>query len=643
MNYSLKKCSLLCGTVTMMLMTAVSMSRANVVINTFDSAAEVSAYSFFGWNGSPGGPPVFSTNDASGSATSGSIQLSLTFLNPGEQGGSFVSGAPPVDVSTATNIEFDLMVDPASPLDPNGNVCYFQFGFNSPSYVNINPFWLGPSGKPFTPGVWQHFKIAITPGALGTSESQFFLYPYDPNCTSATTPIFYVDNIVFDTPSGPLPGPTVTISKPQKGLNVFASTANVYDRESARLKQNTGKSWVGLATAANPVSYSFTISHFPTAPTYSCEAYMFLVPNPSTDYNAPDYSDTDCIIAEVQATSLGSQLILQYKVNEPGQNAMFYGNAPYTNAPGSWDGVTTPWYERGNLGGIQSTLLDGTYSLKFTSSSNVTLITPDGSSTNLVIPSYNATDFAETSGFNVYLGMQANDTSALGQAVVYSNFAVSNSATPFSDNFLADTALDTNNWDTSLASGPAGIFVVPASAAYWVNWTLPASGYSLQVGTNLSNISTWSSVQGPVISADQQLVDSSELPAGGIGFFNLVKRKFTQLQVLLPGETNAPGTATGKIGTPTTQSLATGTDVIVNAVDSTFHIVNGPTDLIQLTCSDTGASLPNNLAMVNGTATFTGANNLLWGDEGTFTVTANDVAPATTIPPATSSPVVVGP
>jgi len=30
----------------------------------------------------------------------------------------------------------------------------------------------------------------------------------------------------------------------------------------------------------------------------------------------------------------------------------------------------------------------------------------------------------------------------------------------------------------------------------------------------------------------------------------MVKRAFTQLQVLLPGETNAPNTTTGKIGTP---------------------------------------------------------------------------------------------
>jgi hypothetical protein len=106
--------------------------------------------------------------------------------------------------------------------------------------------------------------------------------------------------------------------------------------------------------------------------------------------------------------------------------------------------------------------------LKFTSSSNVTLIVPDGSSTNLVIPPYNATDFGETNGFNIYLGMQANTSVAFGSAVAYANFAVSNTASPFSDNFLADPTLNPTNWDTSVASGPAGVLIVPASGADWI-------------------------------------------------------------------------------------------------------------------------------------------------------------------------------
>jgi hypothetical protein len=632
------------------LLAAVGAGRANVVIGTFNSAADVSVYSFQGWNGSSDGVAAFSTNAPTGGLSSGSMQLQLTFDNPGEQGGSFLSSAASVDVSEATNLEFDVMVDPASPVDPNGNVFYFQIGFNSPSYDNINPFWLGSYGKNFTPGVWQHIEIAIPPGSLGSSESQFFIYPYDNSYATSETPIIYVDNIVFDTLAANAPGPKVSLAKPTPGLNVFASTTGIYDRESARLTQNTGKSWVSHATTSNPVTYSFTLDGFPNVPAYSTEAYLFLVPNPVANDNAPDYNEADCVIAEVQSSGSGSLLSLQYKVNEADGNGMFYDVAPYTNAPGSWNGVTTPWYESGILGNVSSTVLNGTYTLEFTSSSNLTLIVPDGSSTNLVIPPYNATDFAETSGFNIYLGMQANTSAAFGQAVAYSSFSVSNTASPFSDNFLADTTLNTNNWDTSVASGPAGVLVVPATAADWITWTAPAAGYSLETGSNLLDLAHWTSpTHYPVISFSggfQQLVDKTELPAGGIGFFNLIHRTATQLQVLLPGETNAPGTALGYTGSPTPISLAaqglTPTTITVNACDSQWNIVN-KTDSITISTTDGGAFTSNaSVSMVNGTAIFSGSNGILFSDDGSWTVSATDLSTAT-IPIGTSAPVTVGP
>ncbi len=58
--------------------------------------------------------------------------------------------------------------------------------------------------------------------------------------------------------------------------------------------------------------------------------------------------------------------------------------------------------------------------------------------------------------------MQANNADAQNQAVVYSNFAITGTAQPFSENFLADSVLDTTNvWTTSMASGPQGVFIAP--------------------------------------------------------------------------------------------------------------------------------------------------------------------------------------
>jgi hypothetical protein len=376
------------------------------------------------------------------------------------------------------------------------------------------------------------------------------------------------------------------------------------------------------------------------------------VPNPTGNDGAPDYNESNCIIAEVQSAPGGSQLILQYKANEPNGNGMQYGTAPYTNAPGSWDGVTAPWYETGGLGALASTLLDGTYSLKFTSSSNVTLITPDGSTTNLVIPAYYAGNFAESTSFNIYLGMQANNAASLNQAVVYGSFNLTGSVNPVSDNFAGDSTLNTNLWNTSVATGPRGVLLVPSSAAYWAYWSLPATGYGLEMGTNLLDFGPWTS---PIlysslslIGYNAQLIDKSELPAGGTAFFNVVQRTFTHLLVILPGETLAPGTATGKTGTPTSVSLSGdggSESVTVYAVDSTYHPVNGVTDTIALTSNDNGpfgGISPNDQAMVNGVVTFTGSSAYAFSDQGTFTITATDGSSGS-IPAAASSPVTIGP
>lgn len=505
---------------------------------------------------------------------------------------------------------------------------------------------------------WVHMSFPInasTPG-IGTCNGVDFEKWINNNGSIIGEPTvhFWVDNITFKGTAGPPPPPIlVPLTKAVTGLNIIASTEgnSFYDRQSVLCNTNHGVSWVGQASSGNPVTYSFKISGFPTAAAnqYGMEAYMFLVPNPTANDNAPDYNESNCIIAEVQSTPSGSQLILQYKVNESSGQGMQYGNAPYTNAPGSWDGVTTPWYETGNLGALQSTLLNGTYSLKFTSSSNVTLITPDGNSTNLLISPYYTGLFAESSSFNVYFGMQANNAASINQAVVYSGFSMTGNVNPVSDNFLTETTLNTNLWNTGVANNPRGVILVPASAAYWANWTLPATGYSLETGSNLLSFSTWTSPGlYPVISVvgqNSQLIDSSELPAGNAAFFNTIQRVFSQLQILLPGQTNAPGTTLGYVGSPTPVSLSGSggdVDVTVNAVDSTFHIINGVSDSISLTTTDGGAYLPSGPAsLVNGTVTFSDGS-FSFSDQGNWTITATD-ATSTNIMPVVSAPVSVGP
>src|SRR5207244_6736376 len=75
---------------------------------------------------------------------------------------------------------------------------------------------------------------------------------------------------------------------------------------------------------------------------------------------------------------------------------------------------------------------------------------------------------------------------------------------------------------------------------------------------------------------------------------------FAKLQLLVPGETAAPGSATGKSGTPTASTAATAFNITVNAVDSFWNVVNAVSDTVDITSTDANATLPADAALVSG-------------------------------------------
>src|SRR5204863_10057657 len=58
---------------------------------------------------------------------------------------------------------------------------------------------------------------------------------------------------------------------------------------------------------------------------------------------------------------------------------------------------------------------------------------------------------------------------------------------------------------------------------------------------------------------------------------------FAKLQILAPGETASPGSATGKSGTPTAQSASAPFNVTVNAVDANWNLFTNTTDNVAIT------------------------------------------------------------
>src|SRR5262249_38941712 len=94
---------------------------------------------------------------------------------------------------------------------------------------------------------------------------------------------------------------------------------------------------------------------------------------------------------------------------------------------------------------------------------------------------------------------------------------------------------------------------------------------------------------------------------------------YAKLQLLVPGEAAMPGTATGKSGSPNIQFGDTAFNVIVNAVDVNWNLIN-TNDTIGFNSTDINAALPSNAPLVGGTKTF----SLTLKTAGSWTITSTN-------------------
>jgi hypothetical protein len=255
---------------------------------------------------------------------------------------------------------------------------------------------------------------------------------------------------------------------------------------------------------------------------------------------------------------------------------------------------------------------------------NVVLTAPTGVTNSLTFPDEQAVKDLFSDPVIAYFGDQPNTTADVGQGIVLSNVKITGTALPVNDSF-SGPALNNNTWVVRAAQ-PADVFIPISDAAFVLSWTLPDTNFKLEVAPSLTG--PWTdpgltntSIQGSIKSVT---VPWSVLPSKAASFFRFVKPVATKLQVLMPGETADPGSASGKTGTPTPQTVGTAVSVTVNAVDDNWNLVNYVTDVIAITSSDSGATLPPNAALVGGTKTY----SVIFGTAGSQTVTATDVTDA---------------
>jgi len=100
---------------------------------------------------------------------------------------------------------------------------------------------------------------------------------------------------------------------------------------------------------------------------------------------------------------------------------------------------------------------------------------------------------------------------------------------------------------------------------------------------------------------------------------------FTRLQVLVPGETEAPGTPTGKTGAPAVQTVGAPFAVIVRACDEDWNTVTDVSDAVEWDSTDESANLPPTVSLSAGTASV----SVTFHAAGTFTISGQDLSDPT--------------
>jgi hypothetical protein len=618
-----------------------------------DNTANFTMPGWITWYNTPGGNAPMTCNistNADGVAGRGCLEVDCPFAGQGGTQNLWMwwlnnnaTYAPEYtcNLLLSSNITFKVHVPPGTPVDTDGN-------FNTIAMSFIHGGWnlqsLGVTLK--IPGAasngWVTMTCPInlsTPNLTTCCGLAFNIQAYggtyyQQNFTN------YIDDISINlSPAPPPPPPTLTTIIPAiTGFNMTATDPNgANDRYNILTAVATGYSFVGQTS----VTYSWTNKSWPSIGTANSWQQLFFLVSGVSSSGAPngdpgqydaavDWNLANVLWFTVQQATNGTAYInFRCKTNEPNGNGMFFNGLALTDPlnTNGWPVEPLAFFPASTPLGPWSVTIAGT---------TVTIMTPDGTSTNVTLDAATAALFADP--MTLCLGSQPNNANGFGQTAVISGFGVTGNATPFSDDFTSDTTLNTNIWRV-LANDPNGVNLVPPGSAFWVSWSLPDDGFSFQSTPSLPQTPIgWNNPTVLTIldnNMRQALVPWSATGTNQ-GYFRLIKRAFTQLQVLLPGETNAPNTLTGKTGTPTSVSAGSEVDVTVNAVDATYHIVN-VSDAVHLTCTDSGAILPNDASMVNGTLTFT---TLYLNDSGSWTVTATDTG-NTAIPPATSSSITV--
>jgi hypothetical protein len=546
------------------------------------------------------------------------------YLLGGSGGWLGQAGLLTVDASKYESLSLNINIATSVSSNTVVPICLYGAAYGNVNLTNL----------PITTTGWQHLVIPI-PATINLADC-VAVGVYDWYNTTAGTPPahaeFWMDSIKLVARQATVPSPTLSLaSVKQAGLMFDSGLGEGGARGAIDTVQDVR--WAGQATAGSPVTYSMTIGWVPNAGVYSnYQAHIFLAP--SAGVGNPDWNLSDMGFVQVLSHSDGTATArMMWKTNDAFDNTMLFNTSMGGDAG-------TNGYAAGTLGYLNAPTMTGTWSLAFTSDTDFVLRGPGGVSTNLSLPAdWVASLNALGGSVYAYFGGSPNGNNNAGQPMFLSNVSVTGGAAGYalSNNFAA-LPLDTAVWGL-LGNETA---IVPSGKGWLVGWTLPAANFNLWATSDLGQPNSWVLLSGntnlpvPVTTyvagaISKAFVATANLPKADRAFFALKKLAVVKLQVLMPGEANAPGTVTGKTGTPIAQAAGVPVSVTVNAVDANWNIVTYCTDTVSITSSDssaseeTGNALPASGPLAQGTRTF----SVLFATPGSQTITASDTTQAT--------------
>ena len=487
--------------------------------NSFDTGSSVASWITWYGLGFNNNPMTWDGSmDAGNDPNSGSLQVVLPFKSAADTGvwfGTFgnqfgYDKSVLLDGTLYTNISVDVHVDPATPLSTNGDFGTLLIGMvdqntDAGGYTYFNGQKIPASA---TNG-WVHLVQPIaksTPNLNICAGVDFKMgnsgvYP-------TSTFRMWLDNVQVNKAPPPPPPTMLAPVTAKAGLNLFSNGTDANQRSSIEVLAGAASSgWVGNATAGNPVSYSVTISDYPSAPyNIDYQTHIFITTdNPPVYRTTPDDAATNAIIVDIRATPTGGQGNFRYKINQPNSSANL------TNA----DNGTV-----GTLASIDAPSVLGTWTVTFSNNTAVTLTTPNGAFTNFSLSATAAAQFDESNTalnatpLSVYVGARPNNPANVGQRVILDSFQMIGNPAALSDTFTTDTALDTTKW-LVVTENQGTVILVPPDPAVFAGWTVPDGGFGLRATTQLQGgNTTWTVLTGA--NASTGPYPSLVLPTGKI-------------------------------------------------------------------------------------------------------------------------------